>query len=50
MSLNDISDDGGVNVLDLVIVANAIGKTEPDVNGDGIVNVLDLVVIANAFE
>ena len=45
----DVNGDGVVNVLDLVFVANAIGKTEPDVNGDGTVNVLDLVVIANAI-
>ena len=42
----DVNRDGGVNILDLVIVANGIGKTEPDVNSDGIVNVLDLVLVA----
>ena len=42
----DVNGDGVVNILDLVAVANGIGKTEPDVNGDGIVNILDLVVIA----
>ena len=45
----DVNGDGDVNVLDLVIVANAFGKSEPDVNGDGVVNVLDLVVLANAL-
>ncbi|MYB02326.1 hypothetical protein F4X90_22025, partial [Candidatus Poribacteria bacterium] len=45
----DVNDDSVVNILDLVIVANAFGKTEPDLNGDGIVNILDLVVVANAF-
>ncbi|MXV74957.1 hypothetical protein F4Z99_11880 [Candidatus Poribacteria bacterium] len=47
--LADVNKDGIVNVLDLVIVANAFGKAEPDLNGDGVVNILDLVIVANAF-
>ena len=46
----DVNGDGVVNIQDLVIVANAIGKDAPDINGDGTVNVLDLVAVANAFE
>ncbi len=45
----DVNGDGVVNILDLVLVANAFGKAEPDLNGDGVVNILDLVVVANAF-
>ncbi|MDE0683536.1 MAG: leucine-rich repeat domain-containing protein, partial [Candidatus Poribacteria bacterium] len=45
----DVNDDGVVNIQDLVIVANALGKAEPDLNGDGIVNIQDLVIVANAF-
>ena len=44
---HDVNGDGTINVLDLVVVANAIGKNAPDVNGDGVVNVLDLVLVAN---
>ena len=45
----DLNNDGTVNILDLVIIANALGENEPDLNGDGIVNILDLVIVANAF-
>ena len=45
----DTNGDGIVNILDLVIVANAFGTKEPDLNGDGVVNILDLVIVANAF-
>ena len=46
----DVNGDGVINVLDLVLVANALGEKSPDLNGDGIVNILDLVIVANAFE
>ena len=45
----DINADGTVNILDLVMVANAFGDQKPDLNGDGTVNILDLVLVANAF-
>jgi len=45
----DVNGDGVVNVLDLVLVANALGEAEPDLNGDGVVNIQDLVLVANAF-
>ena len=47
----DVNGDGEVNILDLVVVANAFGEKnqKADVNGDGEVNILDLVAVANAF-
>ena len=46
----DLNGDGVVNILDLVILANAFGKDSPDLNADGVVNILDLVVISNALD
>ena len=43
----DINNDNVINILDLVIVANAFGNQEPDLNGDGTVNIQDLVMVAN---
>ena len=45
----DLNGDGVVNILDLVIIANAFGKAEHDLNGDSVVNILDLVIVANAI-
>ncbi|MDE0425541.1 MAG: leucine-rich repeat domain-containing protein [Candidatus Poribacteria bacterium] len=45
----DVNGDGLVNVLDLVIISNAIGTQTLDLNGDGVTNILDLVVVANAL-
>ena len=45
----DVNADGVVNILDLVLVANAFNATEPDLNGDGVVNILDLVWVANSI-
>ena len=48
-SFADVNDDGRINVLDLVQVANGLGKSTPDPNGDGVVNILDLVFVAQQF-
>ncbi len=45
----DVNADGVVNILDLVLVANALGELSPDLNGDGVVNVLDLVLVSNSM-
>ena len=49
--IGDTNEDGLVNVLDVVILANAVltGEVLPagDINGDGVNNVLDIVVLVN---
>ena len=53
----DVNDDGTVGILDLIIVASALGKVidgvvygyNPDVNRDGFVNVVDLITVGNHF-
>ena len=45
----DVNGDWVVNVLDLVQVANSLGKSSPDPNGDGVVNILDLVFVSKYF-
>ena len=45
--IGDANRDGVVNILDLIIVAQRLGKRQPansptDINGDGIVNIFDL--------
>ena len=48
----DLNEDGFLNILDLVMLANIILYDEgenpaADVNGDGVYNVLDVVMLAN---
>ena len=46
----DLNFDGVVNILDLLMVANAFGDPRgPDLNSDDVVNILDLVIVTNAF-
>jgi len=54
----DVNEDGNLNILDIVLVANAIlgssslsgcGDEAADMNGDGSLNILDIVQIANAI-
>ena len=52
--LGDMTGDGILNVLDVVILVNmALGNTETDLvgdmNGDGGINVLDIVQLVNAI-
>ena len=47
----DINDDGAVNILDIVQLANMILSNEyqesADINSDGILNILDIVQLVN---
>ncbi len=50
----DVNRDGVVNILDLIRVAQQLGKSIPpnssaDVNGDGVVNILDLTLVAQGI-
>ncbi len=50
-SEGDINGDGATNVLDVVVLANAVLNGTPllngDINGDGQLNVLDIVSLVN---
>ena len=50
-SAYDVTGDGVVNILDLVLVVSHFGdvNTDADVNGDGAVNILDLTLVAQNF-
>ena len=45
----DVNEDGVIGILDLVLVAQAFGKSndKADVNGDGTVDILDLLEVAS---
>ena len=50
----DVNRDGVVNILDLIRVAQQLGKrvsadSPEDVNGDGIVNIFDLTLVARGI-
>ena len=50
----DVNRDGVVNILDLIRVAQQLGKSVPanspvDINGDGIVNIFDLTLVAQGI-
>jgi len=57
--MGDANDDGFVNVLDILVIANYFAMADPlpdpfcfqnaDMNGDGIINLIDLLLVANLF-
>ena len=50
----DVSGDGNINVLDLILIASELGNEgtniAADVDGNGVVNVLDLILVAGMFD
>ena len=54
LATGDVNRDGIVSILDLILVAQQLGKRVPagspvDVNGDGVVSILDLIRIAQGI-
>ncbi len=50
----DVNRDGVVSILDLILVAQQLGKRVPagspvDINGDGVVSILDLIRVAQGI-
>ena len=50
----DVNRDGVVNILDLILVAQQLGKSVPpnspvDINRDGVVNIFDLTLVAQGI-
>ena len=50
----DVNRDGGVDILDLILVARQLGQrvaadSPVDVNGDGVVNIFDLTLVAQGI-
>ena len=52
-AVGDINMDGGINVLDVVLLANSVLNNESlaggDLNNDGFINVLDIVGLVNTI-
>ena len=54
LATGDVNRDGRVSILDLILVAQQLGKSVPpnspvDINGDGVVNIFDLTLVAQGI-
>ena len=54
LASGDVNRDGVVSILDLILVAQQLGKRVPanspvDVNGDGVVSILDLILVSQGI-
>ena len=45
----DVNNDGVINVLDLIRIAQNFGTAKGDLNGDGMTDILDLTLVSQAF-
>ncbi len=54
LATGDVNRDGRVSILDLILVAQQLGRSVPpnspvDINGDGVVNIFDLSLVAQGI-
>ncbi len=54
LAIGDVNRDGRVSILDLILVAQQLGKRVPanspvDANGDGVVSILDLILVSQGI-
>ena len=54
LTTGDVNRDGVVSILDLILVAQQLGRRVPagspvDINGDGVVSILDLIRVAQGI-
>ena len=54
LATGDVNRDGSVDILDLILVAQQLGKnvasdSPVDINGDGVVNIFDLTLVAQGI-
>ena len=54
LATGDVNRDGRVSILDLILVAQQLGKrvsagSAVDVNGDGVVSILDLILVSQGI-
>ena len=54
LATGDVNRDGVISILDLILVAQQLGRRVPagspvDINGDGVVSILDLIRVAQGI-
>ena len=54
LATGDVNRDGVISILDLILVAQQLGRRVPagspvDINGDGVVSILDLILVSQGI-